>query len=270
VTVRGADRRLGPYTRLSTTTVYDVRGAEAARSTTVVFAPTDFRYLELRATGVRRITGATVLGQYERPALVRRRFSLAAGPPEPRATVLTLDFGVQGVPVTELDVSASDPRYDRSVGVEASRDRVTWTPVGVGRIRRAPGELSPRIGLSSQARFLRVRVENGDDPRLRDLRVDAYGPSFALMVEAGHAPPLRLLYGSPRVPAPSYEFARLPAERPTEILSPSRLAPERINPAFELPDEPFGERHPWVVQAALAFAAVVVGIAALLALRRRA
>jgi hypothetical protein len=270
VTVRGGDRRLGPYTRLSTTTVYDVRGAQAARSTTVVFPATDFRYLELRATGVGRIVGATVLGQYERPELVRRRFGSVAGPEEARATVLTLDFGVAGLPVTELDVSASDARYDRLVRVEASVDRDVWTPVAAGRIRRAPGELSPRVGVSSRSRFLRVRIENGDDPPLAGVRVDAYGPSFALMVEPGHPPPLRLLYGSPEVDAPSYEFARLPAERPTEILPPARLPPERANAAFELPGESFGERHRWLVQASLALAAAVVGIAGLLALRRRA
>jgi hypothetical protein len=269
-TVLGADRRLGPYTRLSTTTVFDVRGAEAARSTTVVFPPTDFRFLELRATGVARITGATVLGQYERSDLVRRRSGVVAGRRDARDTVLTLDFGVRGVPVTELDVSASDERYDRVVRVEAANRRETWAPVGTGRIRRAPGELSPRIELVSEWRYLRVTIENGDDPPLSDVRVEAYGPSFALMVEPGHPTPLRLLYGSPDVPRPSYEFARLPAEPPTEVLAPAQLPPERLNSAFELPGESFGVRHRWLVQAALGLAAVVVALAGFLALRRRA
>jgi hypothetical protein len=269
-TVLGADRRLGPYTRLSTTTVFDVRGAEGARSTTVVFPPTDVRFLELRATGVARITGATVLGRYERPDLVRRRLGVIAGLRDPRATVVTLDFGVPGVPVSELDVSASDERYDRVVRVEASNDRGVWSPVGAGRIRRAPGELSPKLDLVSRRRYLRVRIENGDDPPLSDVRVEAYGPSFALMVEPGHPTPLRLLYGSADVPRPNYEFARLPADRPAEILVSGRLPPERLNPAFELPGESFGERHRWLVQAALGLAALVVALAGFLALRRRA
>ena len=46
--------------------MYDVRGFERARSTTIVLPPTDHQFLELRASGVRRITGATVLGAFER------------------------------------------------------------------------------------------------------------------------------------------------------------------------------------------------------------
>jgi hypothetical protein len=101
VTVLGAGRRTGRYTRLSTTTVFDVQGATSARSTTVVFPPTDFRFLELRATGVSRIVGATVFAQYQRPQLVRRRHALLAGPKDrARRSVYTLDFGVRGIPIT--------------------------------------------------------------------------------------------------------------------------------------------------------------------------
>jgi hypothetical protein len=156
------------------------------------------------------------------------------------------------------------------VRVEASNRRETWAPAGIGRIRRAPGELSPRIEVASRSRYLRVTIENGDDPPLADVRVDAYGPSFALLVEPGHPSPLRLLYGSPDVARPSYEFARLPAEPPIEILAPAQLPPERLNLAFELPGESFGVRHRWLVQAAIGLAAVVVALAGFLALRRRA
>ena len=47
------------YTRLSSTAIYDVRGATRAISTVVVFPPSDFRYYRIRATGVKAIRGAT-------------------------------------------------------------------------------------------------------------------------------------------------------------------------------------------------------------------
>lgn len=272
VTVLGADRRSGPYTRLSTTTVFDVEGATRARSTAVVFPPTDFRFLELRATGVARIEGATVFAQYERPQLVRRRHAILAGVKDRgRTSVYTLDFGVRGVPVTRLEIRADrTARYDRPVRVDGSNDRATFTPLGGGRMTRAPGISSRAVDLDSRFRYLRVTIENGDDPPLRFVMIETYGPSFAVMVEPGHPAPLQAYYGDPDLAAPSYEFARLPAERPAEILDASQIAPEKVNPAFALPEESFVERNRWLVQAVLALAALVVAAAGLLALRKRA
>ena len=270
VTVRGADRRTGPFTRLSTTTVYDVEGAARARSTTAVLPPTDYRFLELNATGVRRIVGAAVLGEFERPDVVRRRHGLVGDGNRGRTTVFMLDFGVRGVPVTRLEVRSATPRYDRPVRVVGSNDRAAFTDVGFGRATRAEDIVSPPIELDSRFRYLRVTIENGDDPPLRDVRLETFGPSFALMVEPGHPPPLELLYGSD-LAAPSYEFARLPAERPARILDPSQLPPERRNPVFDVEDtRSFVDRHGWVFQAVLAVAAVAIAAAAFLALRRRA
>ncbi|HET9675771.1 MAG TPA: hypothetical protein VFP31_13365 [Gaiellaceae bacterium] len=269
VTAFGADRRDGRFTRLSTTTVYDVRGAQSARSTTIVLPPTDYRFLELRATGVARITGATVLGAFERPDLVRRRHATLGVENRARTTVSTLDFGLPGVPVTRLELRAAGRRYDRPVVVEGSNDRGTFVIVAQGRMTRAPGLVSPALLLDSRFRYLRVTIQNGDDPPLGGVRSETFGPSFALMVEGGHPPPLRLLYGAD-VRAPSYEFARLPVERPVAVLDPSRLRRETANPAFELPGETFGERYRWLVQGALAVAALVVAGAGFLALRGRA
>lgn len=269
VTAFGSDRRGGRFARLSTTTVYDVRGAQSARSTTIVLPPTDYRYLELRATGVRRISGATVLGALERTDLVRRRHALLGARNRGRTTVSTLDFGLPGVPVTRLELRAADASYDRPVFVEGSNDRATFVPVAQGRMTRAPRIVSPALDLDSRFRYLRVTIENGDDPPLRSVRSETFGPSFALMVEGGHPQPLRLLYGAD-VRAPSYEFARLPVEQPVEVLEPSRLPRETLNPAFERPGKTFGERYRWLVQAALVLAALVVAIAGFLAVRRRA
>lgn len=271
VTALGADARGGPFTRLSTTTVYDVAGAERARSTTIVLPPTDHRFLQLRATGVRRITDATVLGEFERPDLVRRRHAVLSGAREQgRATVSTLDFGVRGTPVTSLELrTLEQATYDRPVTVDGSNDRKTFTRLANGRMTRAPGLLSSPIELDSRYRYLRVTIENGDDPPLPPVRTETFGPSFALMVEGGHQRPLRLLYGA-NVVAPSYEFARLPVDRPVAVLPPAQLPPERLNPEFELPGESFAERNRWLVQVALALAALAVAGAGLLAFRRRA
>ena len=269
VTVRGADSRAGPFVELSTTTVFDVQGATHARSTTVVLPATDYRFLELRASGVVAIRGATVLGQYERPQLVRRRHAIVAGDPDRgRESVYTLDFGLNGVPVSRLEVDAATERYDRPIRVESSRDGEHWVSLAAGRITRDEDVAENALEFGSEARLLRVTIENGDDPPLEDVRLETFGRSRAIVVEAGHPTPLRVYYGNPRLAPPSYEFARLAAERPERVLDPSQLAPEQVNEAYVAPPVPFLERHDWVVEAALVAAALALGAIGLLVLLR--
>ena len=112
-------------------------------------------------------------------------------------------------------------------------------------------------------------IANGDDPPLTGIRVGASSRSLALVLEAGHRAPYRLLYGSPTVRAPEYEFARLPFDSEQPLID-GTYGEERPNPAFTAPTRPFSERHGWILSAALVAAAAVVGVAGFLALRRRA
>ena len=111
VTALGADRRDGPFTRLSTTTVYDVRGASgrAARRSCCRRRTTGSSSCARAASGgspARRCSGA-----FERPDLVRRRHAvLRRAATTARTTITTLDFGVAGVPVTRLELRAPRPR----------------------------------------------------------------------------------------------------------------------------------------------------------------
>jgi hypothetical protein len=116
-----------------------------------------------------------------------------------------------------------------------------------------------------------VTIENGDDSPLEGVRLETLGPSRALMLEPGHESPFRLLYGGPGVPAPSYEFARIPAPAPRTLLDAARLGPERVNASFEPPGDsrPFTDRHPALITAALVAAAAALAAGGFLALRKR-
>lgn len=272
VRVLGADRRLGPFRLLSTTGIYAIRGAQDARSTTAVLPRSDFRYLELAASNVSTIVDATVSGSEERPRLTQRRHGLVPGPGAGSAeSRFTLDFGTRGIPVTELEVSSSTPTYERPLRLEGSNDRQAFVPLAGARIFRFRGSTSASVMFGSRFRYLRVTIENGDDPPLAEVRLETRGPSRAILLEPGHEPPFRLLYGGPEVPAPSYEFARIPAPGPKTLLPPSRLGPERVNASFEPPADtrPFAERHPGLIQFALALAAAALAAGGFFALRRR-
>lgn len=268
VIVLGADRRAGPFTQLSATGIYEVRGARRARSTTAVFPPTDHRYLLLRATGVSRIEGAAVSGTEGRPTIVVRPHELSVRSDGQR-TILTLDFGYRKMPVDELELSAATRRYDRAVVAEASNNGRLWRNVTYARISRFAGSSTTPIHVGVRARYLRVTIDNGDDPPLQGIRAVASSRSHALVLEGGHEAPYRLLYGNATVRAPAYEFARLPFDTNQQLID-GTFADERPNPAFAGPSRPFGERHGWILTAALVAAAAAVGLAGFLAMRKRA
>jgi hypothetical protein len=270
-TVLGSDDRR-TFTTLGSTRIFDLKGAGGrARSTVVTFAPSDFRYLELRATAVRRILGATVSGRAQRPVLepVRARVSVRR---LDRRTQLLLDLGYAHVPVDELRVTASTPRYDRPIEVEALDRGRPWTPVGGGRIFRYYGRGSPPLEVGTRARRLRITISNGDDPPLEGLRVEAFATPERLLVEGGRPAPLRLLYGGRTRGAPDYDYARLPRNvLRLDRLRRGALGPETLNADFEpAPDtRSFVKKHPAIVDAVLALAAAVLGVGGFLALRRR-
>ncbi len=258
LTVYGSDDRRA-WTRLSTTEIYAVGGAAPARSTTALLPPTDFRYLELRATHVTRIEQATVAGTPHAPRPLR----LPAHVRTSRGVVV-VDLGHRNVPVDQLRISASTPRYYRPFTVEAG-----GTVVAAGDLVRLGRPRTTVVPLTASARYLRVRIENGDDPPLRGIRVTALARPRTLLVEGGHAAPLTLYYGG-RVEPPDYDYGRLP--RSSLALArarPGSLGPERPNPLYRIVDtRTFFARHRSLVTLALVAAALVVVGTAVVAVRR--
>ena len=270
--VLGADDRHGPFTRLSATGIYDVRGAQPARSTVAVFPPSDFRYLFVRATGVSRITGADVSGARERPRLLRRTVRSVSRRQDGERTIVTLDLGFRNVPVDELRIAAETERYERPVAIFGSNDRRRFVPLTAARIFRFPGSSSAPISIGAHHRYIRIEIDNGDDAPLRGIEVSAWSHSHAVLLEGRHQRPYTVYYGNPRADAPSYDFARLPTRAlGVERAVLGRLGPERENPAFEPPPDrrSFATRNPGLVTGALALAALALGAVGLLALRKR-
>jgi hypothetical protein len=262
----------GTYARLSTTQIYSVHGAVDARSTTAVFPPTDYRYLLVQARGVSAITGASVARDPEQ-ALLRTVASQTRRSDEDRATIVRLDLGFPRVPVDAVSIRSSTPRYVRLGRVEGSNDGVTFGALAQSRIARFPGVDLSRLAVDARQRFLRVTIVDGDDAPLQKLRVTAEARPRPLLLRGGYRPPFRLLYGTTDVPAPSYDFERLPpAATGFERAVTGTLGVERTNELFEAPSDTrtFFERNDFLIQALLVVAALVAGAAGIAALRRRA
>ena len=140
------------------------------------------------------------------------------------------------------------------------------------RLTRYAGSAPAPLVFPARHRYLRVTIENGDDAPLAGLRIEPRARSRAILVAEAREG-LRVYYGDPDLRAPEYDFARLPPDAlPRAAEANVELGPERPNPDREPPRDTrsFVERNEWAFQAALVFAALVVGAAAVLALRRRA
>jgi hypothetical protein len=269
VTVFGSDDRR-TFTRLSTTTLFDLRGASPARSTTLVFPPTDHRFLRLRGVGVPLPVAARVYNAPRRPALVPVRADASIGQPE-RATRARLDLGYVRRPVDLIRFRTTTARFDRPVIIVGSNGQSRFREVGRGRIVRRPGVVQLEVQVTAAHRRLDVIVQNGDDAPLRGLRVEALARPRTIVLADGFAPPYTVLYGNASLDAPEYDFARLPA-RELRPLAAGRLGPERENPEWEPPEDTrsFLERNPRLVEGSLALVALALGVGGFFALRRRA
>jgi hypothetical protein len=257
-TAYGSDDR-AVWTRISTTQIYAVGGAAPARSTTLLLPPTRFRYLEVRATHIGRIVGATVVRAAPRtlPTPLTAHVKVSR-------SVVVVDLGYRNVPVDELRISSTTPRYDRSFTVEAH-----GAEVAAGQIARVGRARETIVPLATRTRTLRIRIRNGDDPPLRGIRVEVLARPRTLLVEGGHTRPLTVFYGG-NVRPPSYDYARLPRSAlALERALPGKLGAEQPNPEYAVVDtRSFFARHRSLVTAALVLAAGGVIAAAALALRR--
>jgi len=259
------DRRT--FTRLSSTAIYDVRGATRAVSTVVVFPPSDFRYYRVSATGVKEIRGATAEAVAAAGAPVARQAKTVVRQ-EDRRTVIDADLGYRGVPVHELRFASSTAAFDRPVNIYGSMDGKAYFVAGGGRIHRFGETGETTVPVNSRYRYLRIRIGNGDDEPLSDLQVTLRAYRDYILLAPGFKPPYRVLYGSP-APRPDYDFAEQPA--PRSLPAVAVLGPERRNEAFEPPADTrsFAEQHPRLIQITLAVAAAALLAAGFFALRRR-
>jgi hypothetical protein len=264
--VYGSDDRRR-FTKLSSTAIYDVRGATRAVSTAVVFPPSDFRYYRIRATGVSEIRGATAEAVVSAAEPVAREATITVRR-QPRHTLVEADLHFRRVWVHELRFTSSTPAFDRPVDISGSNDRKAYFPAGGGRLYRFATSGETTVPVHSRYRYLRIRIANGDDPPLQDLRVKLRAYRDYVLLAPGFAPPYRVLYGS-RVARPEYDFAEQPEVRgqPHYVA----LGPERANEAFEAPPDTrsYAERHPALITVALVLAAAMLMAGGFLALRKR-
>jgi hypothetical protein len=191
---------------------------------------------------------------------------------DPSLTQWTVDLGTQSLPVSELEFSSEQAEFFRAVRVSSSSDGKEWQSVSGGAISRYNAgdtiEESLHIPLYDAwgPRYWRVQVLNGNDTGLTSVRLALAARSRLVVFRALPDRRYRLLYGNARASAPQYDFARTLKVSSTDPPLSARLGAEEETTNYADP-RPFSERHPELLWLVLGIAVVVLGGAALRALK---
>jgi hypothetical protein len=249
-------------------------------SQTIRYSENNARYLRLRiqeAAGQFPVTGVEVFAsqgvEKEEPTAAT---ILAMRPPDssgpPAQTQWTLDLGSTTIPVAELNFETDQKEFYRAVRIQTSLDQKEWQPAGGGEIFRYASSGSTEESLRVRcyetwgARYWRVETLNASDAPLSSVRMSVAMSLRFVLFRPRENRAYRLLYGNDRASAPQYDFARTLRIQPNEVLQHLNLSPEEATTNYADP-RPFTERHPNLLWLALGIAIVLLGYAALRALR---
>ena len=248
-------------------------------SQTIRYSENNARYLRLRiqepagqfpVTGVEVFASQGVEKDEPTATILLVRPPDSSGPPS--QTQWTFDLGSTTIPAAELDFETGQPEFYRAVRIQTSLDQKEWQPTGGGEIfRYAAGggteeSLSVRCNETWGARYWRVEILNANDAPLSSVRLSLAMSLRFVLFRPRENREYRLLYGNERAAAPQYDFARTQRIQPNEVLLHLNLGPEETTTNYADP-RPFTERHTNLLWIALGVAIVLLGYAALRAMR---
>lgn len=249
-------------------------------SQTIQYSENNARYLRLRIqepSGQFPVTGVEVFasqGAEKEEPVAAPLFAMLApdssGTPSP--TQWTVDLQSATIPVAELNFETSQPEFYRAVRVLTSADSKEWQAAGGGEIYRysVAGKTEESLHVTTYelggSRFWRVEILNGNDAPLSSVRMSLTMSRRIALFRPRESRFYRLIYGNARAQSPQYDFSRTLRIQPNELLTRLDLGPEEITSNYADP-RPFTERHPNLLWIALGLAIVLLGYAALHALR---
>ncbi len=184
-----------------------------------------------------------------------------------RLTILDLDPEKLTRDLFEAVFEVEEPRFSRGVMIEIvptiplPGEKPVYSETSWERLsREKPGAPVKLLISSDSARYLRIKIENGDDRPLSISSVNLFRMRRGLVFEADPAQKYELWYGRKGAPAPVYDLAKLPlVVRPTDLPIASLGAPTRL-PTAPPPPPPWSKAHPAV------FWGVLIGVVLLLVL----
>lgn len=251
-------------------------------SQTIRYSKNNARYLRLRiqesadqfpVTGVDVFASQEIQKEALGPGALPLTAMLSPDPAGlPSQTQWTVDLGSATIPVAELLFESDQPEFYRAVRILTSTDEKEWQPAGGGEIYRYASagktEESLRVPCCENwgARYWRFEILNGNDAPLSSTRMSVAMRLQYVLFRPKENRTYRLLTGNARASNPQYDFARTLHIQPNEELLHLTLDPEEATSNYA-DTRPYTERHPNVLWLALGLAILLLGYAALRALR---
>ena len=207
-----------------------------------------------------------------RPVVNRSESQLA------RETWVTLDLGARRLPVQTATVDTPQENFSRTLRIEVSDDKEHWQPAGGGTVFRFRTDRYREERLTvafpeAFGRYVRLKIENGDDPPLPITGVAVQGRPRYVYFPFTPGKPYRLFYGNPDARVPHYEYAAVFVKVNRRAAVETRLGEPQRNPRFIAtkatpPVLPWLEQNQWVLYVALGAVVIALGLVALKALKK--
>jgi hypothetical protein len=190
----------------------------------------------------------------------------------PAQTQWTIDLGAAAIPIAKFNFGTTQPEFYRAVRLLNSADQKEWQSVGGGEIHRflVNGRTEESLGVQCYEvwgpRHWRVEVLNASDAPLSEVRLSLTMPLRFVLFHPAPGRSYRLIYGNFRATHPQYDLARTLHIQANDVMAHLGMGAEEATSNYADP-RPFTERHPNLLWIALAIAVVLLGTAALRAMR---
>jgi len=249
--------------------IFDVsRDDHNASETTVSYPTSTRRYVRLTIPGWTEPANLQTVWLSDYKETGATRDLVAALTPNVRedsktqTTELVLDLGFSGQPFDHVDVAVDPGLFSRTVEIATTNDPKHWyTSFGGVISRTTEGEQLSLEFPERIDRYLKIIVFNADSAPLHFGQVSISGVR-RIVKFASNQPGAYFVYvGNPSARQPSYDFARvLPANG---VPAAAKLGLEAANPLFHLPERPWTDRNPWLLNGALVAAVIAMGFVTL-------
>lgn len=176
-----------------------------------------------------------------------------------------VDLGQSGLPSSAVKIATDQTNFFRRVVVESSADRVEWAglrvdgPIYSYDTPRFVGKDVTVIFPETTDRYLRVTIENEDNPPLSVREMEVSGIARKIVFQASPGKSYKIYYGNADARKPSYELAHILPYLTTQGLQRATLGIEMENPHFEEKLLPLTERLPWLLPLTIGIALAAVG-----------
>jgi hypothetical protein len=254
--------------------IFDVsRDDHAVSESTISYPPSTRRFVRLTIPGWKEPANlqAVWLSSFKETGATRD--VIASLNPTTRqdvkaqTTELTLDLGFQGQPYDTIDLTVDPGLFIRSVEIAGSNDGQQWYSTSGNVISRTTDEEHLSLETAERTdRYLKITVFNADSSPLTFGRIFLSGIRRIVKFPSAQPGNYVVYVGNQNARTPSYDFARVMP--PNITPSAVKLGDLQPNPLFRVPERPWTDRSPWILNGTLIVSVVIMGFISVRMLRK--